>query len=348
MPIGVALQDKSLLKKLLLAFTFPFKKVLHAFSFLMNKIRLTMSTSLKQELLESTARWGFPIIFEWLYDDFDEKNPKIHCRYSERTLLHLAAENGHYNICKKIIENVQDKNPSDEKGWTPLHLAALFGHLKVCEYILENIDEKNPKSRYNLEVGITPLDLAAQNGHLAVYQCISKSVGVLNPADSTSGVTPLHFAAKCGHFTVCKYILENTMNKDPIEAMDGLTPFDMADSNGHSKICELIAEERGDKDYQHRSIQVHYLNRRIQNHLNNFSNLIKSSPMGTCNAVFVGYPLLEFQMFQILDSLFGYPIIKSLKAFGYEMTSGKVSTFTVINPVNVKGYEEWNRFRKSI
>ena len=347
-PIDVAPHDMFLLKTLLLAFTVPFKKVLQAFSFLMNKIRLTMSTSLKLELLVSTARWGFPFIFEWLYDDLDEKNPKIYCRYRERTLLHLAAENGHYNICKKIIENVQDKNPSDEKGWTPLHLAALFGHLKVCEYILENIDEKKPKGRYNLEVDITPLDLAAQNGHLAVYQCISKSVGAVNPADNKSGATPQHFAACSGHFTVCKYILENAMNKDPIDLMDGLTPFDVADSNGHSKICELIAEERGDKDYQHRSIQIHFLNRRIQNHLNNFSNLIKSSPLGTCNAVGVTYPLLQFKMFEILDSSLGYPVTKSLKAFGYEQKSGNVATFTVINPVNVKGYEEWNRFRKSI
>ena len=282
MPIGTALQEMFSLKTLLLVFTFPFKKVLHAFSFLMNKVRLTMSTSLKLELLVSTARWGFPFIFEWLYDDLDEKNPKIYCRLSEKTLLHLAAENGHYNICKKIIENVQDKNPSDENGWTPLHLATLFGHLKVCEYILENIDEKNPEGRYNLEVNITPLGLAAGNGHLAAYQCISKSLGVVNPADSTSGTTPLHVAANCGQFTVCKYILENSLNKDPIDLIDGSTPFDLADSNGHSKICELIAEERGDKDYQPCSIQVHFLNRRIQNHLNNFSNLIKSSPLGTC------------------------------------------------------------------
>ena len=199
-------QDIFSSKTLLLAFSFPFKKVTQAFSFLMNKIRLTMSTSLKLELLVSTARWGFSFIFEWLYDGLEEKNPKIHCRYNERTLLHLAAGYGRYNICKKIIENIQDKNPSDENGWTPLHSAALFGHLKVCEYILENIDEKNPKNRYNLEVNLTPLDLAAGKGHLAVYQCISKSVGFVNPADSTSGVTPLHYAASFGHFTVCKYI----------------------------------------------------------------------------------------------------------------------------------------------
>ena len=348
MPIDVALQDMFLIKTLLLAFTFPFKKVSQAFSFLMNKIRLTMSTSLKLELLESTARWGFPFIFEWLYDDLDEKNPNLFGRYSDRTLLHLAAENGRYNICKKIIENVQHKNPPDGLDWTPLHLAARFGHLKVCEYILENIDEKNPKGMYTLDVDVSPLDLAAQNGHLAVYKCISKSVGAVNPADSTSGATPLHFAASAGHFTVCKYILQNTMNKDPIDAMDGLTPFDVADCEGHSKICELIAKERGDKDYQHRSYKVHFLNGQIQNHLNNFSNLIKSSPFGTCTAVAVTYPLLQFQMFEILDSLFGYPITKALNALGYKMTSGDVATFTVINPVNVKGYKEWNRFRKSI
>ena len=288
-------------------FTIPFRGVSCAFSFLMKKIRLAMSTELKMELLVFAATWGFPFILDWLYEDIEEKNPKL--SDSGTTLLHFAANNGHHNICKKIIENISDKNPLDKDTWTPLHCAAQNGHLKVCEYISKNIEENNPKG--------------------------------------LGDITPLHIAAQNGHFGVCKYILKNTTDKDPKDA-NGSTPYDLADYNDHSKICELIAEERGDKDYQHRSIQYHCLNRQIQNHLNNFSNLIKSSTVGTCNAANTTYPFHNFPIWTTLESLFGYPITKYLLRNGYEMTSGNVANFIVMNPVNVKGYVEWNQFRKNV
>ena len=143
-------------------FTVPFRGVSWAFSFLMNKIRLAMSTPLKMELLVFAATWGFTFIFEWLYEDIEEKNPKLFP--GGKTLLHFAANNGRHNICKKIIENISDKNPLDEEDtWTPLHCAAQNGHLKVCEYILKNIEENNPKGLGD----ITPL-----HGHFGV--CKSK------------------------------------------------------------------------------------------------------------------------------------------------------------------------------
>ena len=67
-------------------------------------------------------------------------------------------------ICKLIIENVDDKNPADRNGMTPLHRAAEYGHLDICKLIIQNVEDKNPPSNDRS----TPLHWAAENGHLEV------------------------------------------------------------------------------------------------------------------------------------------------------------------------------------
>jgi len=54
------------------------------------------------------------------------------------TPLHSTAWQGHLEVCRLIIENVQDKNPADEHKKTPLHFAVEEGHEKICRLIIEN------------------------------------------------------------------------------------------------------------------------------------------------------------------------------------------------------------------
>ena len=61
------------------------------------------------------------------------------------------------SLCQLIVENVDDKNPKDNIGWTPLHYAARHGYLSVCQLIVENVDNKNPKN----DSGCTPFDFAS-------------------------------------------------------------------------------------------------------------------------------------------------------------------------------------------
>ena len=47
-------------------------------------------------------------------------------------LLHsMSQTKGHFQICKLIIDNVEDKNPANDNGKTPLYTAAFNGHLDV-------------------------------------------------------------------------------------------------------------------------------------------------------------------------------------------------------------------------
>ena len=88
------------------------------------------------------------------------------------TLLHNAAKNGHFKVCKLIMDNLEDKNPVDSYGWTPLHSAAQNGHLEIVQYIMEYLEDKNPEDKD----GWTPLHAAAHKGYLKVCQLIMENV----------------------------------------------------------------------------------------------------------------------------------------------------------------------------
>ena len=54
----------------------------------------------------------------------------------------MAAKNGHLEICRLILANVNDKNPVNHDGETPSQLAAYHGHLPVMELIKSALSKK--------------------------------------------------------------------------------------------------------------------------------------------------------------------------------------------------------------
>ena len=69
-----------------------------------------------------------------------DKNPARNDGY---TPLHVAAKNGHLEICNLIIDSVNDKNPPTNRGVTPLCIAATNGHLEICKLLFENVGNKS-------------------------------------------------------------------------------------------------------------------------------------------------------------------------------------------------------------
>ena len=76
----------------------------------------------------------------------------------------LATLGGHLELYKLILGNTKVKTPEDVDGCTPLHCAAMNGHFYVCKFILEHIDGKN--SINNL--GTTTRSAAFSKGHLNI------------------------------------------------------------------------------------------------------------------------------------------------------------------------------------
>ena len=174
---------------------------------------------------------------------FGTKNSR--CDGYHYTPLHEAASIGNFDICKFIIDQVDDKNPANDNGYTPFHMAAnyyrnteIWGHFEICQLIFEATGFQNPSNEY----GLTPLCLAAYNGNLQICKMIIEKLDDKNPATGSDRNTPLHNAAKQGHFEICKLIIGKVVVKNP-RNIDGETPLHHAAENCHFEICQLIIND---------------------------------------------------------------------------------------------------------
>ena len=58
--------------------------------------------------------------------------------FTRDTILIEAADNGHLNVVKLLIEKGADVNLKGEAWYGPLHAAAAKGHIEVVKILLEN------------------------------------------------------------------------------------------------------------------------------------------------------------------------------------------------------------------
>ena len=107
------------------------------------------------------------------------------------------------------MDYLHNKNLADNDGSTPCHIAASEGNLELCRIIINNVNDKNPADNE----GHKSLHQAVYNtSQLQICQLIIKNISDKNPANE-DGVTPLHFAALYGLFETCKLIANNIVNK---------------------------------------------------------------------------------------------------------------------------------------
>ena len=174
------------------------------------------------------------------------------------TPFHIAAYNNHLNLCKVIIEQLQDKNPGNIYGVTPLHYAAMRGHLRICTLIMKSVQDKNPGNKG----GGTPLHFAAQFGHYYICYLMMDKLDDKNPRDC-NGCTPLHEAASSGHVHICRLIYEmiastgwSLHSLGPLKRVygrnpgnnKGVTPLHFAARHGHVEVCKFLCLNLKDKN----------------------------------------------------------------------------------------------------
>ena len=112
--------------------------------------------------------------------------------------MHLAAVNGHTDICSLIADHTLNPNPGDHCGNTPLHEAARGGHTEAYRQIMGLVQDKNPPA----DCGTTPLHLAAGNGHYDLTQLILDNVEDNTTFGTDSCTAPMDLAAQNGHWRV--------------------------------------------------------------------------------------------------------------------------------------------------
>ena len=93
----------------------------------------------------------------------------------ERTLLYVAARNGHYKACEILLENGAEVDTPDKNGSTPLHAASYHGHEDIIKLLISygaNISKRN-------DLGETPSDEAPANKYKTIIAS-SKNDKILN------------------------------------------------------------------------------------------------------------------------------------------------------------------------
>ena len=96
---------------------------------------------------------------ELIIDNSDDKNPVDQYGFS---ILHNAAIDDNPKIYQMVMKKNKDKNPMSPKYRnTPLHEAVTNNHIEVCKVILNEVQEWNPKDI----LGETPYDIAKRLDH---------------------------------------------------------------------------------------------------------------------------------------------------------------------------------------
>ncbi|XP_044067421.1 ankyrin repeat and SAM domain-containing protein 1A-like isoform X12 [Siniperca chuatsi] len=135
------------------------------------------------------------------------------------TPLHCAAQYGHSQVVRLLLEELTDPTMRNNKFETPLDLAALYGRLEVVKLLLiahPNLLSCNTKKH-------TPLHLASRNGHLSVVEVLLDAGMDINY--ETEKGSALHEAALFGKADVVQKLLSAGIDVNIVD-QKGMTALD--------------------------------------------------------------------------------------------------------------------------
>ncbi|XP_059509438.1 ankyrin repeat and SAM domain-containing protein 1A-like isoform X2 [Stegostoma tigrinum] len=164
------------------------------------------------------------------YGPFD---PYINAKNNDNeTALHCAAQYGHSDVVKVLLEELTDPTMRNNKFETPLDLAALYGRLEVVKMLLNahpNLLSCNTKKH-------TPLHLAARNGQKAVVEVLLEAGMDINY--QTEKGSALHEAALFGKTDVVQILLASEIDVN-IKDIQGKSALEIVREHPAQKSKEI-------------------------------------------------------------------------------------------------------------
>jgi ankyrin repeat protein len=160
------------------------------------------------------------------------------------TALLMAAEEGHAEVIRTLVEHGADVNLATEGGMTPLIAACENRHLDAVTALLRDRGAHHGAgSRASIEAhtttGVSALTACCSHGDAeALKALISAGASVVLPSP-VDGFTPLMAVAKGGHLALCKLLHEQRAAVDQ-KCDDGRTALMIACQQGHAEMARQL------------------------------------------------------------------------------------------------------------
>lgn len=149
------------------------------------------------------------------------------------TPLHCAAQQGHFEIVKLLINEAADVNAFEIAKVTPLHCAAHRGFSDIVAILLDSKADPNSRNKW----GQSAMHLAAIAGHIEILEILLKR-GALKDGKDEHERTPLHCAVLSDRSQVVELLLDAGFDWE-VPDNDGRTPLQLAAASGKKEMVDL-------------------------------------------------------------------------------------------------------------
>ncbi|MES1923143.1 hypothetical protein MHBO_004688, partial [Bonamia ostreae] len=158
------------------------------------------------------AEGGHVEILKYLVEKGIEPQQLTH---TKRTVLHIATSNGQHDFCKYILQTYSDiLHLVDIHGWNALHFAAAQGHVEIFDTLVEfNLDVKAKSTK-----GDTVLHIACLKCRQEMCDRIVRAWPDLVKEQNKLNRTPIFSAAEGGDIAILKLLRHNNADAEIIAA----------------------------------------------------------------------------------------------------------------------------------
>ena len=171
---------------------------------------------------------------------FNDLGTDIHLKTkSGQNSLHIAAFNGHLNLCKALVEKHKlDRHMTDKYGWTALHHSAASGSYDLVSFFTGLGTDIHLKTN----IGKNCLHLAAFKGHLPLCKALVENHKFDVHITDNDGSTALHHSARNGSYNLVRFFTD--LGADiHLKTNIGENCLHLAAFKGHLPLCKALVEK---------------------------------------------------------------------------------------------------------
>ena len=174
-------------------------------------------------------------LFQYLLQNGNDLSGKTK---DKRSSLHIAAVNGHADLCERLLETYNlDIHLADDDGKTVLHYAAESGNWYLFQYLIRKGSDVSSETKDKQN----SLHIAAAKGHADLCKKLLEIYNLDILLTDDNGWAVLYNAAESKNLDLFQYLLRKGSNAFS-KTKDKQNSLHIAAVNGHADLCKILLE----------------------------------------------------------------------------------------------------------